>query len=88
MSNLMFACYYAFHRILYAIKKEHLLTCGYQDIQCTNNACDMTFERHQLDNHLELCEHRTVVCLHCDESYIFKNHKVKILLFIHCQNNI
>ena len=32
--------------------------------------------RQELEDHLTKCEHRTVVCEHCKQEYVFKNKDV------------
>jgi len=49
-------------------KTVHLASCPFHDVLCTNENCDMTLKRKDLEEHLTItCEWRIVYCEYCRE---------------------
>ncbi|XP_034535361.1 TNF receptor-associated factor 5-like [Notolabrus celidotus] len=48
--------------------QEHLSSCQYQQLQCTNPGCRAELQRRHLQDHLTTtCPHRTEPCPHCQQ---------------------
>ena len=46
--------------------RAHLDVCEYELIDCSNDGCVDKIERHEIDDHRQVCAHRTIMCGHCN----------------------
>jgi len=51
-------------------KEDHLASCSFKLVSCTNEICQVTIQRKELEEHAtNSCQWRIVVCDHCNESH-------------------
>lgn len=51
-------------------KEDHLSSCSFKLVSCTNENCQVTIQRKELEEHAtNSCQWRIVVCDHCNESH-------------------
>ncbi|XP_020612184.1 TNF receptor-associated factor 5-like [Orbicella faveolata] len=51
-------------------KEHHLASCSFKIVSCTNEKCQVTIQRKELEEHVtNSCQWRIVVCDHCNKSH-------------------
>ena len=59
-------------------RQDHLKTCAFEEVHCTNPECNEVLTRRTLQYHLvSKCRWRVVSCHFCSEMYTYKDSKVR-----------
>lgn len=59
-------------------RQDHLKTCAFEEVHCTNPECNEVLTRRTLQYHLlSKCRWRIVSCHFCSEMYTYKDSKVR-----------
>ena len=54
----------------YFLKQAHLEACLFKIVTCTNENCDVTMKRRDLEQHVtNTCEWRIIECEYCEEQH-------------------
>ena len=60
--SILTSCYY--------LKQAHLKACLFKIVTCTNENCDVTLKRKDLEQHVtSTCEWRIIECEYCEEQH-------------------
>ena len=71
--------FYQILRFIYLyLFQEHNASCPFFILNCNNVCCDVQVIRQELEDHLTKCEHRNVVCEHCNSEHMFKDKDVSL----------
>ena len=70
------------------LKQTHLKACPFKIVTCTNENCDVTVERRDLEQHVtNTCEWRVIECEYCEQQHPKKHMQVNVTklnrLFFH-----
>ena len=74
---LKFSCCYTFIK---HIKHHSMEECEFVETKCQYSGCQQRFERRQLQNHQQACEHKEIECQHCKKTIKALMEKVWVVM--------